>query len=267
MSSLHLDRLRSRLAPFREDLVNHRVYRRIDELAALRIFMEYHVFAVWDFMSLLKSLQNKLCCVDVPWIPPAKPSLCRAINEIVLGEESDSDGQGGFASHFDLYRDAMRKCGALTDAIDGFVELVRGGSDVTIAMERVSATEAVQEFVNHTFKVIGGGDVCAIAASFALGREDLLPDVFRRIVDELDEVEGGDLGAFRYYLDRHIELDGGEHGSLAGQLVEELCGHDQARWQAAEDAAVRSLEARIKLWDGILHHLDHRRPVADCNQR
>jgi Protein of unknown function (DUF3050) len=251
MASDRLDELRSQLAPIRLALLDHPVYGRIDGIGALRTFMEYHVFAVWDFMSLLKALQRRLCCVEVPWTPPTIASLCRAVNEIVLGEECDDDGRGGHSSHFDLYRTAMRRCGASTEIIDRLVEHIRAGLNVASALETAGAPPAVQEFVRHTFTVIDGGDACAIASSFALGREDLLPDVFRRIVDELDGVQQTDLGDFRYYLDRHIELDGGQHGSMASMLVEELCGDDRHRWRVAEDAALDSLRARLELWNCI----------------
>jgi hypothetical protein len=206
-------------------------------------------------MSLLKGLQRRLCCVQVPWTPPANPALCRAVNEIVLAEESDHDGRGGHASHFDLYRAAMRQSGASTETIDHFVENVRAGLDISSALLAARAPAAVQEFVTRTFDVIGGGDVCAIASAFALGREDLLPDVFRRVVDELHGIAGGDLSDFRYYLDRHIELDGGEHGSMSSMLVEDLCGDDPDRWRTAEDAALQALRARLRLWDSIRDHL------------
>jgi pyrroloquinoline quinone (PQQ) biosynthesis protein C len=145
----------------------------------------------------------------------------------------------------------MRRCGASTDRIDHFVENVRAGLNVASALEKSGAPAPVQEFVKGTFHVIGTGEVCAVASALALGREDLLPDVFRRIVDELNAVNGTELADFRYYLDRHIELDGGEHGQLADRLVEELCGDNQDRWQAAEEAATQSLLARLKLWNGI----------------
>ena len=61
--------LRQRLVPLKDALLNHPLYRRIDTLPALRLFMEHHVFAVWDFMSLLKELQRRLCCTTVPWAP------------------------------------------------------------------------------------------------------------------------------------------------------------------------------------------------------
>jgi hypothetical protein len=239
------------LVPIRNLLLDHPVYHRIDGIDALRTFMEHHVYAVWDFMSLLKELQRRLCCVEVPWTPPAKPALCRTVSEIVIGEECDEDGRGGYASHFDLYRRAMRGCGAKTDAIDQFVEKVRAGGDVNSALEGAGAPAPVQEFVRQTFEVIDSDEVCAIASAFTLGREDLLPDVFRRILDELDGLKVADLGDFRYYLDRHIELDGGEHGPMADRLLEELCGDDRDRWQMAEEAASKSLGARLRLWDCI----------------
>jgi hypothetical protein len=148
------------MLPLREALLGHALYQHVGALPALRVFMQHHVFAVWDFMSLLKTLQRELCCVAVPWLPPADPVACRLVNEVVLGEESDEDGDGGFASHFDLYRRAMARCGADTAAIDGFLRRLRQGSAVGDALA-----------------------ACAVASAFALGREDLLPDLFRRVID------------------------------------------------------------------------------------
>ena len=267
MTSPRIDRIRSKLAPLRLALLAHPVYARIDGIDALRLFMGDHAFAVWDFMSLLKALQRRLCCVDVPWTPPPSPAACRLINEIVLAEESDEDGHGGYASHFDLYLGAMRSSGAGTARIDRFVGEVRKGQGVVPALESVGAPASVRRFVGQTFEVIDRGEVWAIASAFAFGREDLLPDVFRRIVGELDATEGGGLGDFRYYLDRHIELDGGEHGPMAGRLVEGLCGDDPDRWRSAEDAAVRSLEARMALWDGICGRLDGRIAESETARR
>ena len=250
-----IEQIRTHLEPLRRGLLSHPLYKCIGDIDDLRRFMEFHVFAVWDFMSLLKSLQRRLSCVDLPWTPPADAESCRLVNEIVLGEESDEDGRGGYASHFDLYRRAMRECGASTGQIDRFVELVGNQASVESAFESVDAPIPVRQFVGQTFAVIETGEVGAIAAAFTFGREDLLPDVFRRIVQELDETTHGSLTTFGYYLERHIEVDGGEHGPMAWRLMERLCGESPVRWRVAQDTAVGSLIARKSLWDGIRDRL------------
>jgi hypothetical protein len=254
-----LERLRGRLKPLKDALLSHALYRAIDSPVALRLFMEYHVFAVWDFMSLLKSLQRRLCCIEVPWLPAGDSQSARFVNEIVLAEESDDDGQGGFASHFELYHRAMTRCGANTAVIDGFLAGLSQGSSVPVALETVGAPGCVRRFVLHTFDCIDRGDICAIASAFAFGREDLLPAVFQRIVDELNVETSGGLEDFRYYLNRHIGLDTEEHGPLASRLILSLCGSDEPRWQAAEEAAVKSLEARRDLWDGMYALIRHQK--------
>jgi hypothetical protein len=246
-----IPRIEERLNPVREALLTHRIYSEIDRLEALRTFMECHVFAVWDFMSLLKVLQQRLCCVDIPWLPPADPQACRFINEIVLAEESDDDGRGGFASHFEFYHRSMKQCGANTTGIDGFLSDLRRGVSLRAALASPVIPEAARRFVKQTFEIIETGNLCAIASAFTYGREDLLPDVFQRIVDELNAEAGGQLEEFRHYLLRHIGLDGDEHGPMATRLVQSLCGSNDALWERAEQAAVDCLLARKELWDGI----------------
>jgi hypothetical protein len=247
----HRLRIEEQLNPLREALLNHRIYGEIDRMDALRLFMEYHVFAVWDFMSLLKALQRRLCCVEVPWLIPADPQACRFINEIVLAEESDDDGRGGFASHFELYHRSMKQCGANTAGIDGFLSDLRRGVQFELALASRTVPAAARHFVQQTFKIIESGNLCAIASAFTYGREELLPDVFERIVDRLNMEAGGQLEDFQYYLQRHIGLDGDEHGPMASRLVQSLCGSDDSLWKVAEDTAVNCLIARQKLWDGI----------------
>jgi hypothetical protein len=246
-----LEILKERLAPLRAALLEHPIYREIDSLAALHIYLENHVFAVWDFMSLLKELQRRLCCVNVPWLPTGDSLGCRFINEFVVAEESDDDGRGGFSSHFELYCRAMTRCGANTSAIDGFLDELRRGRPIQAALESRTFPACVRSFVGQTFAFIEEGNLCAIASAFTFGREDLLPVLFQRIIDELNMLAGGGLDEFKYYLNRHIGLDGDEHGPMAGKLMCSLCGSDQRQWETAERAAVRSLEARLVLWDGI----------------
>jgi hypothetical protein len=249
MDDQRLRQIDQRLAPLRADLLNHPIYGKIDRLESLHVFMSHHIFAVWDFMSLLKALQRRLCCVEIPWLPAADAISSRLVNEIVLAEESDDDGQGGFTSHFELYHRAMVRCGASTTFIDGFLDELRQGKPVSAALESPAVPACARRFVRQTFDIIEGGDLCAIASAFTFGREDLLPAVFQRIVDELNV--DARLNEFKYYLERHIGLDGEEHGPMANRLLKSLCGTDEDRWEVAEKAAVGSLEARRALWDGI----------------
>lgn len=252
-----LDRIARRLAPLQGALLVHPVYDQIRSMTGLRRFMELHVFAVWDFMSLLKALQRRLCCVTVPWVPPVDPASARLVNEIVLAEETDEDGRGGHASHFDLYLEAMRAAGADTAPVERLLTQLREEPDTPLG-DLLAASEvpvAARAFVESTFATIADDNLPGIAAAFTFGREDLLPDVFRKIVSEIGSASPGNLDRFLYYLDRHIALDGDEHGPMAQQLVKRLCGNDAARWQQAEDAAVRSLEARLSLWDAMAREI------------
>lgn len=246
-----LTQIRQTIDPLRSALLEHPVYQEMRTSAALQRFMEYHIFAVWDFMSLLKALQQHLCCVAVPWIPSANPHHARLINEIVLGEETDEDGQGGYISHFGLYHRSMTQFGASTNAIDQFLSRLARGESVHLALQSGEIPSAIQAFLLQTFATIETSDVCQIASAFTFGRENLLPDVFQMIVTELRSQSGTGLEQFDFYLRRHMQLDSDEHGPMAEQLVESLCGTDAAKWRAAESAAVASLVARLNLWDAI----------------
>jgi hypothetical protein len=138
MTEPRIDRLKARLAPLRAALSGHPVYGEIDGPAALRLFVEHHVFAVWDFMSLLKALQRRVCCNDVPRLPPADHAGPRLVNEIVLAEESDEFG-GGFISHFALYLRSMAGCGADGSVMEGFLDELRRGNTLAPALEAAGA--------------------------------------------------------------------------------------------------------------------------------
>jgi len=210
------------------------------------VFMESHVFAVWDFMSLLKALQQKLTCVSVPWVPTKFLASRRFINEIVLGEESD-EFEGRPVSHFEVYLEAMQECGADTRAAMKLVDAARLGQ-----LDLKAAPEAAAKFVATTFELIQTGSVAAQAAAFTFGREDVIPDMFRELVRELNRESSGELSKFVWYLERHIEVDGEDHGPLSLKMVSDLCGEDARLWEEAASAAEAAIEARLALWDGIL---------------
>ncbi|MDG1895166.1 MAG: DUF3050 domain-containing protein [Fuerstiella sp.] len=254
MSGYH--QLESRLVDLRRDLTNHEVYDRLSTIESLHVLMEQHVFAVWEFMLLLKALQRKLTCVDVPWRATAQSAACRLENEIVLAEESDLGPDGQPASHFELYLAAMKQVGADTRTINHFLHNLEANGGVQCALLSTAMPSATRNFVATTFEIIDSEDICQIASAFTFGREELLPSVFQQNVCWLNASTDGVLSGFEYYLDRDVELDGDEHGAKARHLMESLCGDDSQKWKAAEHAAVRSLEARKLMWDSIADEMD-----------
>jgi len=245
-----IEDIEARIAPLRERLTAHPLYAAIRTQDDLRVFMESHVFAVWDFMSLLKALQQKLTCVSVPWVPTKFAASRRFVNEIVLGEESD-EFEGRPVSHFEVYLEAMQECGADTRAVAALVESARGG-----ALDLAGVPEAAAGFVAKTFEVIRTGSLAAQAAAFTFGREDVIPDMFRELVRELNRESAGELSKFVWYLERHIEVDGEDHGPLSLRMVSDLCGEDAGLWEEAAAAAEAAIEARLGLWDGILGRIE-----------
>ena len=234
-----------------ERLVTHPVYQEIGDEETLRRFMRAHVFCVWDFQSLLKTLQRALTCIDVPWRPTSDPQARRLINEIVLDEESDHDPDGGYRSHFELYLDAMRDSGADRGPIEGLLEDLRQGRSVDQALTRPELPPGVADFVGGTFRLIDGGSTHRIAAAFTFGRENVIPEMFQQLVGRLTSASPQRWARFRYYLERHIECDAERHGPWTHAMVRRLCGDDSLRWAEAEETARASLQARIALWDAI----------------
>jgi hypothetical protein len=244
-----ITRLEQAVDDARARVVGHPLYANLDTHQAIVTFMEHHVFAVWDFMSLLKALQRQLTCVDIPWVPSGPSGSRRLINDIVLVEESD-ELQGGFISHFELYVAGMAEAGADTSAIDRFIGRLREGAPVSGALAEVAVPAPAAEFVRTTWGFVDGAPVHAQAAAFAFGREDLIPDMFQQVVAVKEQ--GHKLGTFVDYLERHIEVDGEEHTPMAMQMLADLCGDDESRWRQCAETVNVALTARYQLWDGIL---------------
>ena len=211
-----------------EALKNHRLYNSLSSIDDVKIFTHYHVFAVWDFMSLLKSLQNSLTCTSIPWLPNSNSNTARFINEIVLGEETDENENGVFKSHFDMYLDAMQEIGADTTQINSFIGLLRKGIDPIYALRDLQVDEVVVDFVKFTFDIISTGKDHLIASVFTYGREGLIADMFIEILNHSSHINKVSYNSMIYYLQRHIDLDGDEHGPMSMKMIEELCvGQEQ----------------------------------------
>lgn len=251
---LEVSNLKNSIESARIHLLTHPVYAKINNLDGLKNFTQFHVFAVWDFMSLLKSLQIGLTCVHLPWVPVGSANTRYLINEIVLGEESDVDALNQRTSHFELYLNAMRQMGASTTLIDSLILKIAEGNTIQNAIQNTTLPEKVKSFLNYTFYIAQHAPMHVKAAVFTFGREDLIPDMFTEILHKIYADHPDKVATFKYYIERHIEVDGGHHSQLALAMVEELCSNDTIKWKEATDAALKSLEMRGQLWDAILEN-------------
>lgn len=241
--------------PFREAerlkvrLEQHALYGVLDTPDRVRAFMERHVFAVWDFMLLIKSLQASLTSVEGPWVPPADAAAARFVNEIVLGEESDEVSPGRILSHLELYIEAMEEIEADVTPIRSLIDALRRGASAREALLASRAPDAARRFVEAGL----GATIDPLhmtAAAFCHGREDAIPRMFRSIIATLDR-HAIACPTMRLYLERHIEVDGEQHGPMAEALLDRLCGGEPGRIRDAEGAAERALASRDRFWTEI----------------
>ena len=247
-----LEALLAAVEPERKALLAHPVYACLRSMEDQRRFMEIHAFAVWDFMSLLKALQAKLTCVGVPWLPSPAPEVRALVNAIVLGEESDLLPDGRHRSHFELYREAMLSAGADTAPIDEMLHAIRRGVPWREALAGTSLPPGARDFVRYSLETAENGPLHVVAAVFTFGREDVIPGMFTRLIEDLRGRFPDQLAPFHYYLQRHIELDGDDHGPMSLRMMEHVCGDDPRAWAEATEAAMRSLALRRGLWDAAL---------------
>jgi Protein of unknown function (DUF3050) len=253
-AELSFEELRKLVAPLRERLLTHPIYAEVNSLNRLREFMRIHVFAVWDFMSLVKRLQGELTVQDLPWMPPARPEIARFANEVVLGEETDLSLDGKPLSHFELYLRAMGEVGAETDDVRASIASVGWGASWEAALRDLNAPKMVTDFVSETLRCAIYGSVVEVASYFFFGREDVIPEMFKKLL-ALWREGAVEVPYFAFYLERHIELDGDSHGPWARQMLTALAGTDETKWIEATRAAQQALSNRIKLWDGVVAHL------------
>ncbi|MBM3401109.1 MAG: DUF3050 domain-containing protein [Bacteroidetes bacterium] len=258
-----IEKIKNATESLRQEIVNHKVYSMIKDIDDLKIFMQYHVYAVWDFMSLLKALQNNLTCTTIPWFPKGSADTRNLINEIVVGEESDVDSFGIRKSHFELYLDAMQQCNADTSKIDRFIQELKQNGDFNAAYEASDAPEEARDFVDFTFKIIGSDKAYLQAAIFTFGREDLIPGMFVSLVNDIHNNFPDSISIFKYYLERHIEVDGDHHSHLAIEMTSNLCGTNEQFWEEAEKASIESLQNRIKLWDGVYKQISNKNLIKN----
>ena len=249
---MNIPTINQNIQEYKNQLLTHSLYEKVKTIDDLHCFLENHIYAVWDFMSLLKALQNKLTCTTTPWLPVGNPEVRYLINEIVVAEETDLALDGSRQSHFEMYLDAMQQCGAKTQDITAFLENVKATQNIFVSIKQSNLHPNVKAFLDFTFRVIEEGKAHNIAAAFTFGREDLIPSMFTEILKNFQiNFPETDLSKLIYYFERHIELDADEHGPMAMQMISELCGTNETKWKEVEEVSKQALEKRIGLWDAI----------------
>ncbi len=250
-----IQRLRGRLDA-------HPIYAALTSLDDLRVFMQHHVYSVWDFMSLIKYLQHQIAPARWPWTPHGDASVQRFINELVLEEETDvvQQGQTGHTSHFMLYLAAMREIGADAETPLSFVEQV-ASLGLAAALQSGLPPASSVAFMRTTFEFIDSDKPHTVAAALALGREHVISAMFRALLARMT-VAAEQAPSFHYYLNRHVLLDEDFHAPLSLRLLEVLCGEDAGKWQEAEAAALHAVDARLQFWDSVMHALPSQKITA-----
>lgn len=246
-----IESLNEQLTPYKKQLIHHPIYSNIASKDDLRLFMEDHVYAVWDFMSLVKKLQLELTTTSLPWQPPTDNATARLINEIVWGEETDLDKDGNAVSHFEMYLNAMKQIGAKPNGILDMLTALSQGKELFDLIDNAKLPSYVSDFLRFTFQIIEENKIHKIAAVFTFGREDLIPDMFISMIKKMNRDKEQIFDQTIYYFERHIEVDGDTHGPLAIQMIKNLCGTDPNKWNEAISASKTALKMRIALWDGI----------------
>lgn len=252
------------LLALRKRLDHHPIYRAVDSLPRLRCFMQHHIFAVWDFMSLVKAMQAAVAPAGHPWMPGKDASLRRFINDLVLGEESDEwpqDGKIAYISHFELYQKAMLEVGADIKRSNDFLRVV-DTLGIDAALSSKLSLPAARSFMRSTFDCLASNKPHAVMASLAVGREHIIPEMFRALLREM-AIDEATAPAFHYYLHRHVHLDGEHHGPLSLRLLDSLCGGDATRIAEARAAAEQAIAARIAFWDGVMDAMQD----SDCARK
>lgn len=243
----------SRYQSLLEQLNNHPLYSDLNNTNNLKVFMEHHVYAVWDFMSLVKALQLHLAPINIPWIPIKYPHYAYFINQLVLEEESDKALTAAVdfthASHFEGYLKAMTDIGANTQPIMQFVNIVET-KGLESALQTQSVPHPAKQFMTFTFDMISRNEPHLLAAILAYGRETIVPELFQSIRHGL-QINQRDAPNLHAYLDRHIELDKHEHGPLSVRMASELCGNAIDKHSDAIEVAEQALASRLEFWNGI----------------
>ncbi len=250
----NLEDLKKRIDELKYKIYNHKLFCTRLNIQQVRYFMESHIFSVWGFMSILKSIQFNLSTTTLPWTPTdnTRNGLTNFINEIVLSEESDYIEGIGYTSHFEIYLDAMKEINADTSQILLLLKNIKDDGYIYEHVNRLNILDEVKAFIKFDMETSISGNLPKLVGSFTLGREKVIPNMFEHIILSVNDVAS--TSKFITYLNRHIEVDGDRHGPLSSELLEKICSSDQDMLLSYQ-FGIKSLKLRLKIWDKISEDL------------
>ena len=245
----NLENNKKKLNDLKQKITTHPLFANKLEREHICKFMESHIFAVWGFMSILKSLQKMITPNNLPWIPNrnTKNGLVNFVNEIILCEESDFIEGIGYISHFEIYLLAMKHIGAETDQLDKLTSKISDKGYSEKYIDDIDASDEVKSFLKHDLDVSINGTLPEIVGAFTLGREKVIPNMFSYILPAIEESSSSH--HLITYLKRHIDIDGDRHGPLSMKLLDVSCNKEQLNLAYA--AAIKSLDLRLLVWDKV----------------
>jgi hypothetical protein len=236
-----------------KELQNHELYYSIRTIEDVRTYMKFQVWCVWDFMTLVKSIQSKLISSSVIWLPPKDASVGAYIYEILLTEETDINHTAdGRASHFETYLLAMDQAGANTTPIRTFISALESGVPFDQAIDEADIPLQARQFSETTVSHARSA-LHIVVSVFCLSREGIIPNMFTTFLNNFAIKE--DLSIFKWYLNRHITIDNDTHGPLSAKLFKTVIGADNLKLKEALDAALIALEARKCFLDAMLNEI------------
>ena len=249
----NLESNKEKLSDLKHKIITHPLFRSTLEPKHVCKFMESHIFAVWGFMSILKSLQKKIIPNNLPWIPNenTRNGLINFVNEIVLCEESDYVEGIGYISHYEIYLLAMRNMGAKSEQLNKLTSRITNKGYDEKYLDDLDISAQVKSFLKHDLEVSINGSLPEIIGAFTLGREKVIPNMFSYI---LPAIEKTSLSKHLVtYLERHINIDGDRHGPLSMKLLKASCNKEQLN--LAYSSAIKSLELRLSVWDEVYREI------------
>jgi hypothetical protein len=248
-----IDAFDQAITPLLKVLATHKVFCSINSIAHARVYLQHQVFAVWDFMCLLKSLYRKLSTKDI-WYPPTSSISVHLIGSIMLEEESDINEQGDRESHFETFVRAMEELDTDTSQIRGFIAWIKEEQSIEIAFEQIDVNPSIKKFVLSNAEVLNL-ESHEVLSAFVFGRELITSIMFTNLMKALQHhmnyMDQSHLCTLISYLNRHISLDADEHFPKALKALIELIGDDLAKLDQTIDVAKKVLGIRIDFLDGI----------------